>query len=175
MKNEQCMFGNGLKVGWLKPFQYISAYSFIAHDKSRILTPVFKTAPMQALQHAPKTRRVSLSVAMTMQPSTDHSIIQQQTKYTFCISNQKIGQKCITRQLEKIAMNVVACPEHKTCCALCCHDYTAINNNSVRDVLHVSQKIQLLTLYMLLCKIRYQHILLVSSDLQHRAMNNLKG
>jgi len=29
MKIEECMFGNGLKVGWLKPFQYISAYSFI--------------------------------------------------------------------------------------------------------------------------------------------------
>ena len=49
MKNEECMFGNGLKVGWLKPFQYISASSLIAHDKSRILTPVFKTAPIQAL------------------------------------------------------------------------------------------------------------------------------
>ena len=131
MKIEECMFGNGLKVGWLKPFQYISAYSFIAHDKSRILTPVFKTAPIQALQHAPKTRRFSLSVAMTMQPSTDHSIIQQQTKYTFCISNQKIGQKCITRQLEKIAMNVVACPEHQTCFAVCCHDYTAINSQKI--------------------------------------------
>jgi hypothetical protein len=32
MKIEECMFGNGLKVGWLKPFQYISAYSFIAHN-----------------------------------------------------------------------------------------------------------------------------------------------
>ena len=141
MQNEECMFGNGLKVGWLKPFQYISACSFIAHEKSRIFTPVFKTAPIQALQHVPKTRRVSLSVAMTIQPSTDHSITQQQTKYTFCISNQKIAQKCITRQLEKIAMNVVACPEHQTCFAVCYHDYTAINNNSVRDILHVSQKI----------------------------------
>jgi hypothetical protein len=36
--------------------------------------------------------------------------------------------------LKKIAMNVVACPEHKTCFAVCCHDYTAINNNSVREV-----------------------------------------
>jgi hypothetical protein len=50
MQIGECMFGNGLKVGWLKPFQYISAYSFIAHDKSRILTPVFKTAPIQALK-----------------------------------------------------------------------------------------------------------------------------
>jgi hypothetical protein len=49
MKIGECMLGNGLTVGWLKPFQYISAYSFIAHDKSRILTPVFKTAPIQAL------------------------------------------------------------------------------------------------------------------------------
>jgi hypothetical protein len=40
MKNEECMFGNGLKVGWLKPFQYISVSSLIAHDKSRIFTPV---------------------------------------------------------------------------------------------------------------------------------------
>jgi hypothetical protein len=39
-------------------------------------------------------------------------------------------------------MNVVACPEHTTCFAVCCHDYTAINNNSVRNVLHVIQKIQ---------------------------------
>jgi hypothetical protein len=49
MQNEECMFGNGLKVGWLKPFQYISACSFIAHEKSRIFTPVFKTSPIQAL------------------------------------------------------------------------------------------------------------------------------
>ena len=49
MKIGESMLGNGLTVGWLKLFQYISAYSLIAHDKSRILTPVFKTAPIEAL------------------------------------------------------------------------------------------------------------------------------